>query len=79
MKSPLNKDGEKFRQILAEHGYEFTPEEVAESIKEAIERCAPPLENICLMCGKEHWEFRFGVCPCCALGSDENTRKLKGG
>ena len=42
----LSEEGYSFREFLAEQGYEFTPEELEESIDDAIElvelKCEKP-------------------------------------
>ena len=64
--------GETFQQglrrILAENGYEMTPEEVRESIiASVVERCT----GVCQVC-KQRRELRWGVCfECAATESQE--------
>jgi len=71
MKSPLSSDGEMLRQLLAERGMEFTPDEVAESWVEAVERNTPPPDGRCVFCGKKTNDLRCGGCFDCVVGKAE--------
>lgn len=62
----LTADGYKLRDMIAEAGFEVTPEELDLALTEAHERISG---GKCERCGKgdEDTELRFGVCFECMM------------
>jgi hypothetical protein len=67
-KPTLSAKGQHLRERLAESGIEITPDGLAESVDEALDRVGTG----CRFCGNPDVETRFGMCyPCFEKG--ENT------
>ena len=73
----LTKQGQRLREILAETGCEVTPDQLEDSLQEALERIRPGPDGSCVECHQTHREdgspldFRFGLCDECAFGPEE--------
>ena len=70
---------QELRQWLASQGYEFTPQEVSDSLAKARERIRPGPDGKCVQChgGVDDLrsdghprDFRFGLCDECAFPED---------
>ena len=57
----LSRDGHRLREVIAEAGFEVTPDELDEALMEAHERISG---GQCRFCGKgdEDTELRYGMC-----------------
>ena len=56
----LSRDGYRLREVIAEAGFEVTPDELDEALMETHER----IGGQCRFCGKgdEDTELRYGMC-----------------
>ena len=78
----LSRQGFHLRERLAEMGVEVTPDQLEDSIDEALQRVRPGPDGKCVKCGNTHrtrgpgkgtpLDFRFGLCDECAF-PDETT------
>lgn len=62
----LSKKGYQLRELIAEGGFEVTPDELELGLMEAHERISG---GVCKRCGEgdEDTELRFGVCFECMM------------
>jgi len=73
----LSNQGFQLRKRLAEVGVEVTPDQLADSIDEALVRVRPGPDGACVKCHNTHrtrgpgkgtpLDFRFGLCDECAF------------
>ena len=66
----LSKDGYRLRELIAEGGFEVTPDELDISLQEAHERVGG---GRCDRCGKgnEDTELHWGVCFKCMMAEPD--------
>lgn len=62
----LSKDGYRLRNMIAEAGFEVTPDELDDALMKAHERISG---GVCHFCGKgdENTELRYGMCFKCFM------------
>lgn len=72
----LSKDGYRLRELIAEGGFEVTPNELDAALVEAHERISG---GVCKRCGEgdENTELRFGVCFKCMMKEPEQSQENK--
>lgn len=75
----LSQEGFRFREALAEAGFEVTPDQLAGGVIEADKTIRPGPDGRCVNCGNRHrkddpsisLDFRCGLCDECAFYSED--------